>query len=212
MANRFERSRKQRAAMLESEARPEPDAAETIDLVRRTLDENGANGLPGRSRTRIRNALKKLNIGASSRGAKRCGGPDGRSDTAPPSGPRQRPDRLYLALAVFAAIFFVPPLVFGIVLFLAAAVLVTLYYAIGHDRVVGMAIAYHARIETRDPKRAQMLRHRAARLSAGAGRIAACLPERWTQGLYLPDFEPETERPEKMQSDPFERLSMQVKA
>ena len=47
---------------------------------------------------------------------------------------------------------------------------------------------------------------RAATASAWIGDLLAALPESWTRGLYLPDFEPEPDPHEKLSEDPFERL------
>ena len=70
----------------------------------------------------------------------------------------------------------------------------------GTERVSGWVLARYARLKDENPEKAERLRLKAARLSAMASAIAARLPESWVQGLYLPDFEPAGELPEKMRS------------
>jgi hypothetical protein len=54
----------------------------------------------------------------------------------------------------------------------------------------------------------------AARRSGGMSKlisgIVERLPDKWTTGLYLPDFEEPAELPDKMQSEPFDRLTTQI--
>ena len=51
------------------------------------------------------------------------------------------------------------------------------------------------------------MRSRAAKTSAAIGVIVDRLPESWTQGLYLPDFDEPDDLAEKWKSDPFDRLN-----
>ncbi len=98
----------------------------------------------------------------------------------------------------------------GFVLFLFVMVLLTalvLYFSIGPDRVQGFAAGRYRRLRERDPDAAESLRQRAAKASKFLSAIVDRLPERWTDGLYLPDFDPPPELPEKMKVDPFVRLA-----
>ncbi|PIE08599.1 MAG: hypothetical protein CSA73_01480, partial [Rhodobacterales bacterium] len=61
----------------------------------------------------------------------------------------------------------------------------------------------------RDPDRAEALRARAAGLSARLARLLERLPNRWTQGLYLPTFEEPSPDVYEDDTDPFERLVAQ---
>lgn len=118
-----------------------------------------------------------------------------------------RPDAPRLmALAVIAGIFVWRPMyVIGLALISLLVALIT-YISIGPDRVAQMIAAWFTRLKARDPDRAEVLRSRAARVSALLGAVADRLPERWTQGLYLPDFEEPSEQPPEMHNDPFDRL------
>lgn len=98
----------------------------------------------------------------------------------------------------------------GLVLFMAAMAVVlalVLYFSFGPDRVRTWILRRYSTFKARDPDAADRLRRRAAWVSRAAGAVANRLPERWTQGLYLPDFEEPEEGSEKWESDPFDRLS-----
>jgi hypothetical protein len=168
----------------------------TEELVRRTISESGARGLPETSKQRIKRGLEKL-----------------RADTvSKPGGTPVRkssPKGLVLALVCAAATVLVVPLWVLLCLGILGAIgaMVVLRLA-GTERVSGWVLARYARLKDENPEKAERLRLKAARLSAMVSAIAARLPESWVQGLYLPDFEPAGELPEKMRSEPFERLSV----
>jgi hypothetical protein len=86
------------------------------------------------------------------------------------------------------------------------------YFSLGPDRVSELVVAWYDRLRQRDPERAETIRRRAARSSKQISAIIERLPDKWTTGLYLPDFEEPPELPEKMKSDPFDRLATQVSA
>jgi hypothetical protein len=81
------------------------------------------------------------------------------------------------------------------------------WFTLGPDRASELVAEWHANLARRDPDAAESLRRRAALVTRVIAGIADKLPERWTAGLYLPDFEPEREMPDKMKDDPFDRLS-----
>ncbi|GKY87536.1 hypothetical protein [Sinisalibacter aestuarii] len=125
----------------------------------------------------------------------------------------KRPDaprRLALALLVLAAIFAPGKLAFLAIL--AVLMAGVGYVSLGPDRVHELIADWHDRLAQRDPQRAEAIRLRAARVSRAAMALADRLPERWTSGLYLPDFEPAAEMPEKMKHDPFDRLAAELRA
>lgn len=95
---------------------------------------------------------------------------------------------------------------------LAAAIFTTVvaYLTMGHDRSVELVLQWYAQLERHRPDLAEKLRLRAARWSRWAGGKLSNLPEKWVEGLYLPDFEEPDELPEKMQQDPFERLKQRL--
>lgn len=120
----------------------------------------------------------------------------------------RRPDapRL-LAIAVLAALISLAPM--AILMLCTLAVLTTLaaYRLLGSDRASKLGWAWYARARQRDPEKAETIRRRAAYLSTCASGLLDRLPSRWTAGLYLPDFEEPRPLPEKMNTDPFDRLA-----
>lgn len=100
----------------------------------------------------------------------------------------------------------------GFVIFLlvmALLIALVLYFSFGPDQVQDWVISRYRSLRKRDPAAAERIRRRAAEASRRLSAIVEKLPERWTTGLYLPDFEEPAEPPEKFKSDPFERLANQ---
>ncbi|MFA3916243.1 hypothetical protein [Ruegeria hyattellae] len=100
----------------------------------------------------------------------------------------------------------------GVVVFLfLIAVLIgfVLYFSFGPDRAQDWVRNRYLGLRERDPDGAERIRRRAAVASKKLSEIVEKLPERWTAGLYLPDFEEPEELPEKFKTDPFERLANQ---
>jgi hypothetical protein len=116
----------------------------------------------------------------------------------------EAPRRLSLGLLVLI-VFLRPLAVLGMALFALMVGLIT-YFSLGPDRVAEMVVAWYRRKKASDPERAEEIRARAARVSQRLGKIVDRLPESWTQGLYLPDFEENKPLPECLTSDPFDRL------
>ena len=116
----------------------------------------------------------------------------------------EAPRRLSLALLVLI-VFLRPLAVLGMALVALMVGLIT-YFSLGPDRVAEMVVAWYRRKKEADPERAEEIRARAARVSQRLGKIVDRLPERWTQGLYLPDFEENKPLPECLTGDPFDRL------
>ena len=123
----------------------------------------------------------------------------------------RRPDapRL-LAIVLLAAAFIAKPwfVVFLAVFAVILAVSVAAY--LGFDTVAERIALWHERLSQRDPDRAEAIRARAARASKVASKLIARLPEHWTEGLYLPDFEKGEPPSAKLKDDPFEKLARQV--
>ncbi|MCI2399845.1 hypothetical protein [Aliiroseovarius subalbicans] len=118
-----------------------------------------------------------------------------------------RPDApRMMALAMLVVVFiWRPGFVVGMAV-LALLIAAIVYFSLGPERVAQMVAAWHGRLAARDPDRAEVLRLRAAWVSKRIATLVNRLPNRWTAGLYLPDFEPEGEMPEAMDNDPFDRL------
>lgn len=92
----------------------------------------------------------------------------------------------------------------------AALVALIVYLSLGPDRVAMFAVERYQRLKARDPDRAEALRARAAAISRRLTSWLDRLPDSWTAGLYLPEFEEPAEPSEKMRNDPFERLASQA--
>ena len=104
------------------------------------------------------------------------------------------------------ALFLLYPLFATILLFVTVMAGVIVYLSVGPEDVERFAMRRFEKLRVRDPERAERLRQRAIRVVGVMNSVIDRLPERWTSGLYLPDFDGTNEQPEKLQSDPFERL------
>lgn len=123
----------------------------------------------------------------------------------------RRPDaprRLATALLVIFVIAW-PFQVLWLTLLIPLAALIT-WASVGNDGCAELVVAWHGRLKARDPDKAERIRLRAAATSRLLSRGLERLPKRWTQGLYLPDFEPEGYVPETLKVDPFEELAAQI--
>lgn len=118
-----------------------------------------------------------------------------------------RPDApRILAILLLVTFVLLKPWVF---VSLFAAILVTLavvYLSVGPDRLRRLVLAWFHRLQRRNPERADAVRQRAARIGARVSSLLERLPETWTFGLYVPDFE----QPPQNAPDPFDRLAAQV--
>jgi hypothetical protein len=114
-----------------------------------------------------------------------------------------------LALLLLAGLIYNP---WGVLFSLAllSAILLSVYFLAGPDRIGGLARRFFVWFERANPGRAESLLKNTSALSKKLERLSARLPERWTQGLYFPSFEREPDLPEKMTQDPFERLKSQL--
>lgn len=170
----------------------------TEDLVRRTISDAGPMGLPERSKVRIKRGMEKLK--AEPMITPRGGTPVDQD---------RRGKGAALALAGAAsALLFLPLWVLPAVVLSALILGMVFVGCVGMERIGGWVTRWYAGLAEKDPARAERMRQRAAQGSAILTAITARLPDRWVRGLYLPDFEPAPEAPEKMKSDPFERLSV----
>lgn len=123
----------------------------------------------------------------------------------------RRPDaarRLALAIIVFSVLVW-PVEVLWLTLLIPLALLIC-WASVGNEGCVELVIQWHARLKARDPAKAERIRARAAAVTRGLNRGLERLPQSWTQGLYLPDFETDGYVPEKLKVDPFEELAARV--
>lgn len=122
-----------------------------------------------------------------------------------------RPTRKQIALVALIGIVLWRPWLIPGLLFVAFWVALIVYLTLGPDRVAEIAYGRWQWFSARYPERAGRLLTRAQR---GADRLdgwLARLPERWTDGIYLPDLgRSQSEAgPVEDQPDPFDRLAEQ---
>ncbi len=118
-----------------------------------------------------------------------------------------RPTARHMAVALLSAIFVVMPWLIPALALLGLFLLLVSYLAVGRARSGELIANWHGRLARTNPDKAEALRQRAERAAAGLSGLLLYLPERWTAGLYLPDFTRPDEPPETLTGDPFERLS-----
>lgn len=125
----------------------------------------------------------------------------------------QRPEATReLALAFLAISAIVWPGYVAAMAVLSVLAAVITWLTLGPDESAERIVAWHARLAERDPEKAETIRRRAARVSRAITRAVDRLPDHWTTGFVLPDFEPAQDAPEKLQDDPFARLAAEVRS
>jgi hypothetical protein len=124
----------------------------------------------------------------------------------------RRPDAPRIMALLLLVYFLVTRPWFMLALFLVVMLVVLIvYFSLGSDRISRLVVKWYTHLRRRDPNKAENIRRRAAFLSNNISATVDRLPQKWTRGLYLPDFEGTPELPEKMRSDPFDRLSARLK-
>jgi hypothetical protein len=104
-----------------------------------------------------------------------------------------------------------PWLVFWVIL-LALVLLVIVYFSLGPDACAEKTVKSYQWIAGRWPETAEKLRRSASTLFKRIGVLLDKLPERWTEGIYLSDFDvSETQAMSDDQPDPFDRLTEQAR-
>ncbi len=119
-----------------------------------------------------------------------------------------RPTRRQIAIAVAILIVLLRPwVVFWAAVMIVMALIIS-HMVMGPERFSEMWQNVFGRYAKRYPERAERLRARADKMAMRLDAILDRLPEKWTAGLYLPDFSRASERPvhQKMENDPFDRL------
>jgi len=116
-------------------------------------------------------------------------------------------------LLFVAAMLWKPWLIPGLV-FLTILFAVIAYFTIGPDRVAELTATAWEKLSKRFPERSERI---LGKIQRGADRLdgwLARLPDRWTDGFYLPDFgrSAGTDTAADGRDDPFERLAAERKA
>jgi hypothetical protein len=201
-----------------TEAGPETDPATaadatdgTVHVVRRVIEDQRRLGLQISERPMVtgnRRRRQQLSNG------RRAGGP-GNGTLAVLSGLfasfMRRPDApRVMAMTTLIVVFLVAPLRLLAIGLIVAILGLIAYIALGPDRVNAWVSRWYARLRNTDPQGAETLRRRAALVTGKLSDLLDRLPARWTAGIYLPDFDEISAPPEKMQADPFERLTAQL--
>jgi len=98
-------------------------------------------------------------------------------------------------------------------LVLPLLMLALLRLCLGGERLCSLAVSVYGRLAERRPGLAEVLRHAADSVALFLDGILDRLPEKWTQGLYLPDFgtPPEPDIQPETRPDPFDRLAAEAR-
>lgn len=112
----------------------------------------------------------------------------------------------YVSLGLFSAFFLLPAWFAPAVIALGLLVGVASYLVLGGAKVHAMVRAWLAALRAQEADRSRRMRRWKVALLSRVEALLNRLPASWTQGLYLPDAEPEETPHEKMAIDPFDRL------
>lgn len=127
---------------------------------------------------------------------------------------RFEPTKKQGVFLIFLAVMIWRPWLIPGLLFLTFWLGLIAYFTLGPERVSELVQAGWERFSRRFPERAGRI---LARVQHGADRMdgwLARLPERWTDGIYLPDLGRSTvnENPVEERDDPFEKLAAEREA
>ncbi|HEY9037865.1 MAG TPA: hypothetical protein VIN05_02840 [Roseovarius sp.] len=105
------------------------------------------------------------------------------------------------------------PWAIPVILLLAAGLTVTLGVAMGSDGVANALARVFYWQNARDPDRAERFRARVDRVATVMDAALDRLPERWTTGLYMPDFSREAllQDMDADRPDPFDRIAAEAR-
>lgn len=125
-----------------------------------------------------------------------------------------RPTKKQIALFVLAVVVIWRPWLVPLLLFVALFSALIAYLTLGPDRVAELIAARWEWFQKRYPERAEIVLGKAQR---GADRLDAWLaklPEKWTDGVYLPDLgrSDADGKPLDDKPDPFDRLAAEQQA
>lgn len=119
------------------------------------------------------------------------------------------PNRKVTTLLCLAGIVWWRPWLIPGLIFLSIWIALIVYLTVGPDRLAEVIEPLKRRLIARFPDRAEALRTRAQAGSERLARLVEKLPERWRDGIEVPQFgaTPQTDAVFEDRPDPFERLA-----
>ncbi|MEB8387327.1 hypothetical protein OO012_08815 [Rhodobacteraceae bacterium KMM 6894] len=172
------------------DAQRETAAATRLTTVQHTANANGANrpveDLTGRG---IRLRLPRL------------------------TGTKRKTLRRLVLIVGLGAMVYTWPWVIALMLFLTLAAVLAGLAALGSERIGARMLRVFLWLDARNPARAERLRLRADGLAMRIDALLDRLPDRWTEGLYMPDLSRAALIPQELgdRPDPFDRIAAQAR-
>ncbi len=125
---------------------------------------------------------------------------------------RHRPTRRYTFAATMTVIFLWRPWLLPILFLVAVWIVLIVYLTLGPDRVTELVVGRWQKLRRDRPELAERLRRRANRMTLRLHAVLNRLPDKWTEGLYLPDFSDPAPDAKSVNSvdDPFEKLAKEA--
>jgi len=126
------------------------------------------------------------------------------------AGPWQK--RVLIAAPIVLVVIWKPWLILGLVIVVCWLVIAA-FAALGGARVAEGSIRFYVWLDARNPERAERMRDRADRLAMRLDALLDRLPERWTEGLYMPDFSRASLMGDGLDGrpDPFDRIAAEAR-
>lgn len=139
-------------------------------------------------------------------------------DLRPEPAARPRPAarkllRRALPWVALGAVVWLWPWAIPIALFVAFWVVLIVCATVGSDWIGRGTLRLYRWLEARNPDRAERLRVRADAVALRLDGLLDRLPDRWTEGLYLPDFSRAALSPDTLDDrpDPFDRIAAEAR-
>ena len=138
-------------------------------------------------------------------------GPRGRF--LPMGGKKRKTLRRLAVIVGFAAFVYTWPWAIPLILFAMFWIVVAGLAALGSERIGAWMLRIFLWLDARSPARAEQLRLRADRLAIRIDALLDRLPDRWTEGLYMPDLSRAALIPQDLNErpDPFDRIAAQAR-
>ena len=123
----------------------------------------------------------------------------------------ERPTRKQTLRATAVFVLLVEPWLVPIVGVIAFVSLTFAYFAMGPDRAAEITGAAYNWLKKRNPEKAEKARAAAQALSERMSGWLARLPDRWSRGVYFPDFSKDTGKTDAVIEDRFDRLAREAR-